>query len=852
VIVPRRLRSDWQQEWEAELQHREVMLEEWNRLDFKSKLDLLKRSLGAFWDALMLQPRRLEDEMYQDIRFGLRMMLKNKGLTAVAVITLALGIGANTAIFSVVNAVLLQPLPYPNAHELTFIQRTPGGDVTWPFSPAAYLNMKSRVTSFTDTAVLSNKGWPANLTGRGEPERLQGYQVSANLFNLLGVYPAQGRTFLAEEDRPGSNHVVVISHEFWQRKFNGDPEIIGQSLTLNGSGYDIIGVMPANFRYYDETDLWTPLAFTAKEETDGSNFLVVIARIKPGVLTEQATAETDSILREFINDPNSQIHTVLTTPQSLLTQEVRPMLLVLIAAVGFVLLIACANVANLLLAHAKARRKELAIRSALGAGRFRVMRQLLVESTMLALLGAAGGLLLANWLVQFVASGLPEYLGRANSRVATLHIDTIALGFTLALSLLTSIIFGMVPAIQLSKVDLNESLKEGGRNTGLRNRFGSMLVVAEVALAMVLLVGAGLMIKSFWRLTNINPGYEASGLLSANIDPSGVRYEKFEQVTAFYTQLLERVSAIPGVSNAAVINSLNASSEFTVDEHPPVTPENSPAAQMNQISPDYFKTMKIPLRAGREFTDRDTKKAPRVVIIDESLARRYFPDEDPIGKHINIWDESREIVGVVGAARYWSLEGDPFPHLYFPYLQENWWSMSLRVRSESGDPLNLTPAIRNELAAIDKDQPIHSFLALEEAVSDQVTPQRFITSLMTGFAALAGLLAVIGIYGVMSYSVNQRTREIGVRMALGAGRGAVMKAVMKQGMVLGASGITIGLFASIALTRLISGLLFGLEATDPATLIAITLLLLAVALVACFIPARRATKVDPIIALRVE
>lgn len=852
VIVPRRLRADWRQEWEAELSHREELLAEWNRLDSRSKLDLLWRSLGAFWDALLLQPRRLEDEMYQDIRFGLRMMFKHKGFTAVAIITLALGIGANTAIFSIVNAVLLQPLPYPNADELTLIQRTPGGDSRWPLSPAAYLNMKSRSTAFTDMAALSNKGWPANLTGMGEPERLQGFQVSANLFNMLGVQAAQGRTFITEEDRPGSNYVVVISHELWQKKFNSNPEIIGHALTLNGSAYTIIGVMPADFRFYAKTDIWTPLAFTAKDETDGSSFLVVTARLRPGILMEQAGAEADSILREFINDPNSEIHAILRQPQSSLTEEVRPMLLLLIAAVGFVLLIACANVANLLLAYAKARRKELAIRAALGAGRFRVVRQLLVESTMLALLGAVGGLLLANWLVQFVASGLPEYLSQANSRVALLKIDTTALVFTFALSLLTSIFFGLVPAIQLSKVDLNETLKEGGRNTGLRNRFGSILVVAEVALAMVLIVGAGLMIKSFWQLTHINPGYETAGVLAANIDPAGAKYEKFEQVTAFYKELLERVSRIPGVRHAGIINSLNASSEFTIDEHPPVSPEDSPAAQMNQVSPDYFKTMGIPLRAGRSFTDRDTKNVPSVVIVDEALARRHFPDEDPIGKHINIWGESREIVGVVGAARYFGLDDEPFPHLYFPYLQENWWSMSLRVRSESGDPIILTPAIRNELAAIDPDQPIHSFMAFEEAVSDMVTPQRFVTSLMTGFAALAGLLAVIGIYGVMSYSVNQRTREIGVRMALGAGRGAVMKVVMKQGMILGVAGITIGLFASIALTRLISGLLFGVEATDPATLVVITLLLLGVALLACFIPARRATKVDPIIALRVE
>jgi len=796
--------------------------------------------------------------LWQDLRYGARMMAQNPGFTCVAAFTLALGIGANTAIFSVVNAVLLQPLPYAKADELVSIHRTPGGETRWPFSPPAYLDLKRRNTVFTDIAALSNKGWPANLTDWGEPERLQGFQVSATLFPLLGVKTALGRAFLAEEDRPGANHVVVLSHELWRRRFGADPQAVGRTLTLNGGSYTVIGVTPADFRLYTKTDIWTPLAFTAADENDRSGYLEVIGRRKPGVTLAQAGAEAETIAREFRNNTNSEVHAGLDPLQAILTKEVRPMLLLLVAAVGFVLLIACVNIANLLLARGSIRRKELAIRSALGAGRLRVARQLLVESVMLALAGGALGLFLANWGVKFIASGLPEYLANANSRVAMLKIDTVALGFTFALSLLTSILFGLIPALQLSKVDLNEALKEGGRTAGTRNRLRSALVVAEVALAMVVLVGGGLMVKSFWRLAHVNPGYEPEGVLTAQIDPSGARYKEVSQVNAFYTGLLERVSAIPGARYAGIINSLNASFSFSIDEHPPLPPERRPSAQINQVSADYFKAMGIGLRAGRFFTDRDVKGAQPVVIIDETFAQRYFPGEDPIGKHINgefsrgTGTSSRQIVGVVGGAKYWTLSREPFPHMYFSYLQENWWSMSLVVRAQSDDPMKLAAPIRAGLAAIDRNQPIHSFKALEAQVSELIAPQRFTTALLAGFAALAALLAAVGIYGVMSYVVAQRTREIGIRMALGARGRNVMNMVMRQGMILAVAGVTIGLAASLALTRLMSGLLFGVEATDAATLVAITLLLASVALAACFIPARRATRVDPVTALRAE
>ena len=792
-------------------------------------------------------------DLWQDLRYGARMILKQPGFTMIAVFTLALGIGANTAIFSVVNAVLLQPLPYPKAEELVGMYCTPGGDVQWPYSPVDYLELKQRATVFSDIAAISNKGWSGNLTGLGEPERLRGFQVSFNIFSLLGAVPAHGRFFFESEDHPGANNVVVISDELWRRRFAADPNIVGQLLTLNGESYKVIGITHANFRFYTKTDVWTPLAFTAKDENDKGGYLDVFARRKPEASFEQAQAEIDGILRgSGRHTDQNKVHARLTLPQSTLTQEVRPMLLLLIAAVGFVLLISCVNIANLLLARGNARRRELAIRSAMGAGRFRLARQLMAENALLALIGGSLGLLMAAWGIRFIISGLPEYLANTNSRVATLQIDTTALAFTLGLSFLTSIVFGLVPAIQLSRIDLNESIKEGGLTALPRNRLRSALVIAEVALAIVLLAGAGLMIKSFWRLSHVDLGYQPEGVLTARIDPSGDNYKSFELVTGFYRNLLERVSAIPGVRSASVINSLNASDSYSIDEHPPVSADKQPSVSINQVSDDYFKTMGIPLRAGRFFNDRDVKEAPQVIIINDTLARQEFTNETPIGKHLSMENKSWEIVGVVGSARYWNLTDKPYPHIFFPYQQENWWSMNLVVRTQSGDPTILTGPIRAELAKIDKNQPIHSFGTYEKSVSEMLGPQRFTTTLMAGFAALAALLAAIGIYGVMSYSVTQRTREIGVRMALGAQTDDVLRMVLGQGLTVVGIGVAIGIGGALLLTRMLTTLLFNVSATDPMTFVAISAFLVVVALFACCIPARRAMRVDPMVALRYE
>ena len=795
--------------------------------------------------------------LLQDLRYGARMMLKKPGFTAIAVITLALGIGANTAIFSVVNAVLLRPLPYQKADELTTLYLTNSrGEFEWPLSPAVYLNLKSQNSVFTDVAALSNKGWPANLTGGVEPERLQGFQVSANIFQVLGVAAEQGRTFLVEEDRPGANRVVVISHELWQRRFGGASDLIGRSITLNGEPYNVVGIMPSDFRLLTKTDVWTPLAFTPAEENDRqSNYLIPIARRKPGISNEQARAEVETISRAQNSNPNSDIRATLKPLQEIITQDVRGMLLILFAAVGFVLLIACANVANLLLARGGVRRKELAIRAALGAGRSRLVWQLLAESAILAVAGGACGLLVASWCTDFLVSGLPQSLAEANSHVAALKLDSTALGFTFGLSLLTTFIFGLAPALQTSKVNLNETLKEGGRSDAQgrrQSRLRSSLVVTEIALAMVLLVGAGLMVKSFWLLNHTDPGFEPAGALTAQIDPSDDRYHEFDQVVGFYRQLLERVSAIPGVRGVGMINSLDATMPISVDEHPPVQQEQRPQASFNQVSEDYFRVMEIPLREGRFFNAHDVKGTPPIVIIDETLARRQFPGEDPLGKHLRLGENSREIVGVVGATRRYNLSDDPIPRTYIPYQQENWRSMTLVVRAQSGDPMSLAPAIRRELSTIDKDQPIHSFKPLAESVAEWVTPQRFSTLLLAAFAALAAALAAIGIYGVISYSVTQRTHEIGVRVALGAQRRDVLRLVVGRGMTLTIIGVALGLVASFALTRLLRSLLFGVSATDPLTFVSVSLLLTVVALLACYLPARKATKVDPMIALRYE
>ncbi len=863
LFIPRRFRAGWKQEWEAELLHREETLTKWRK---KAGLDLFKHSTGSFWDALWLQPRRLEEDMFQDLRYGARMMWKTPAFTVVVVLTLALGIGANTAIFSVVNAVLLRSLPYHQADELEMFYFTNAqGDEEWFVTSAAYQDLKRQSSAFTDIAAWGNSTWPANLTGDGEAERLQGFQISPNFFQVLGVTAEHGRTFLPEEDRFGQANVVVMSHELWQRRFGGQQDVIGRSILLNGTPYHVIGVMPPDFRFILKTDVWAPLTLPATSGVQNDADLQLLFRRRSDVSTEAARAQIENILGPHVGNSSSNLRGHLKPLQTVLTVGERQMLTILFAAVGFVLLIACANVANLLLARASNRGRELAIRGALGAGRWRIVRQLLVESTMLAVFGGACGLLLANWCIRLLIGGLPESVAAKNSHVAMLGLDGWALGYTFVLSGLTTIIFGLIPALRTSKVSLNEALKEGGRGDSpgrWNTRFRSLLVVTEIALASVLLTGAGLMIKSFWQLSNVNRGFDSAGVLTAKIDPSSDRYRDSQQIVVFYQQALERISAIPSVQHAGIVNNWDYGWRVEVEAEAPIPEEQRPLAARYPVSVDYFKAMRIPLRSGRFFSDRDLVGAPPVVIIDETLARRHFPNSNPIGKHLKFQDALREIVGIVGATKNWRPysfgRDEDFPRVYLPYQQfscdgqKTCWSMSLIVRSQSGDPMSLLPAIRRELAAVDKNQPIHSFKLLEQSVSELSADRRFSTLLLAAFAALAVLLAVVGIYGVMSYTVVQRTHEIGIRLALGAQRSDVLKMVIGRGLLLAFSGISIGLIASLALARVLASLLYRVSANDPLTIICVSILLICIALLACYIPARRAAKVDPLVALRYE
>jgi predicted permease len=806
-----------------------------------------------------------------DLKFAFRQLLKNPGFTAVAVLTLGLGIGANTAIFSVINGVLLRPLPYRDPDRLVTVCQS---SIKRGFSqvlvtPATLRDWREQNLVFEELGGQIYES--VNLTGIERPEHVHAAWTTANYFSVFGVPPLMGRTFIAEDNPPG-HRVVVLSYGLWLRSFGGDRRVIGKSITLNGLNYVVVGVMPPDFRIYQpapvfglptgdvQPQLWVPHPGSMTERTN--HFFLAFARLKAGVTAAQAQSELCTISERLSQEWPSQKDWGASV-QPLNEQIVggsRPALRLLLGAVAFVLLIACANVANLSLARSVARRKEFAVRSALGAARSRLVHQLLVESTTLAVLGGGLGVLLARWGLAGLMALQPASLPRLDE----IRLDGSVLSFTLLVSLLTGLMFGLAPAIQPSKPDLNEALKEGGHGCAEgrhRQRVRAILVVAEVALAMMLLAGAGLMINSFVRFSRINPGFEPEQLVTFDFSLSGGAYAEDSQRISLVRQLRDRVQAKPGIGSVATVyglpfgTMLNAVVGAIIDGRPESESRARARAALRVVSSDYFRTMGVPLLAGRAFSDElDTLNSPPALIINETFARKYFPGEDPVGRRIQLFTLSsnwHEIVGVIKDVKLTGLDAPATPEVYQSDLQSGVWMFSLVVRSTL--PLReIEKMVRAEAAALDKELPTFNVRTMEQAISTSVAPRRFIMMLIGLFAALALMLTAVGIYGVVSFSVSQQTREIGIRIALGAPRRTVLGHVLRQGTVVALVGIAIGLAGSFGLTRLIANQLFGVSATDPTTFVIVATLLMLVTLTACYLPARRATKVDPMAALRHE
>jgi putative ABC transport system permease protein len=816
--------------------------------------------------------------LWQDLRYGARMLVKKPGFSLIAVVTLALGIGATTAIFSVVDALLLRPIPFKDSDRLvTMWNHYPGLNIAQDWlSPGEYIDIKTQGESFEEVAISAGRSY--NLTGGDTPQRIEGAMVSSSLFSLLKLTPAQGRVFLPEDDQEEKPVTVIVSHQLWAERFGSDPDLIGKPITLNGRTATVVGIMPASFSLSKEVmptvagieraDAILPLKFDEEDLRDhSSDNYNVWARLKPGVTVAQAQAELDTIVGRLQqqypgNYPANSGFRISVTP--LLEQvvgNIRLALLVLLGAVAFVLLIACANVANLLIARAAARQKEFAVRTALGAGRRRLIRQLLTESLLLAIIGGGLGLLIAVWGLEALRA-----LGPGNlPRLAEIGINNQVLAFTFIISLLTGVIFGLAPALKFSRIDLNETLKESGRSStgGSRGRrIRNTLVVSEIALSLVLLVGAGLLIRSFLGLQRVDPGFSAQDVLSLRLALEGSRYASNDSRSALYRQLWERLEKLPGVESVGGASILPLSPGMSwggiwVEGHAPAPGETDIQSDQRTASHNYFQTMQIPLLRGRWFNDHDSREAQRVAIIDAGFARRFWPDEDPLGKRLKRGGPDSKapwmtVVGVVGQVKQYTLEGDP-PRIafYTPHSQDPGRSMYVVIRA-SPNQANMISTVTSEIRTTDPDLPVFGVTSMEERMADSLARQRFSMFLLGLFAALALTLAAVGIYGVMAYVVSQRTHEIGIRVALGAERRDVFKLIVGQGLLLALAGVMIGLAAAFCVTRLMEGLLYGVSATDPLTYALIAVLLTGVALAACYIPARRAMKVDPMIALRCE
>ncbi|MFN7944109.1 MAG: ABC transporter permease [Blastocatellia bacterium] len=806
--------------------------------------------------------------LWQDLRYGARMLVKQPGFTLIAIITLALGIGANTAIFSVVNAVLLRALPYRDADRLVTVWEKSQRREQNTINLGNFFDWKAQNDVFEDMAAFVDVR--ANLTGSGEPVELPAQLATDNLFSVLGVTPLLGRGFTPEDAQPGHDNVVVLSYGLWQRQFGGDANIIGRRLTLNNNENTVIGVLPPDFKWHlrensatgQAAELWRPWNIPAQLRQRSGRFASAVARLKPGVSVAQARAAMDTIagrLREQYKEFNTGWGATVVPLREQFAGELRPALRVLLGAVGFVLLIACANVANLLLARAAARQREIAVRAALGASRWRVVRQLLTESLLLSLLGGAAGLLLAWWGTAALVSLSPPELGALRE----IELSGPVLGFTLAVALLTGVLFGLVPALEAANLRLSETLREATRSLagGLRSqRLRGALVIGEIALALVLLVGAGLLIRSFLRLQAQETGFNAQNVLTLRVGLPGRKYTRDAQVINFFTQAVARMQALPGVAAVGVINFLpfagpGSATDFEIEGRPPALPGQGLMTGVCVADQQFFPAMQIALKRGRLFTEQEVKEMRHVVVINEALAKKYFPNEDPLGQRIRIdmKDENTpsEIIGIVADVRHAQFDKPAEPMSYWPPAELPYTTMTFVVRTQ-GEPQTVAAAARQVIHSLDPQQPVADVRTLASVLGHSLARQRFNTLLLSIFAVVALLLSAIGIYGVLAYTVTQRTHEIGIRTALGASHADIQRLMLRQGLRLVLPGIAAGFAAALWLTRLVRALLFEVSATDPLTFAAIVALLLLVALLACWIPARRATKVDPMIALRSE
>jgi putative ABC transport system permease protein len=808
--------------------------------------------------------------LLQDFRYAIRTMASNRAFTAVAVLVLALGIAANTVIFSVVNAVLLRALPFPEADRIVMVFESDLQRHTEEaIAGANFIDWRDQSQAFESIATYREENF--NLTGAGRPERVSGVISTAALFPALAVNPILGRVFQTDDENRGGGRVAVISRSLWERRFGADPNVVGQKLIANGEPLTVIGVMPGEFTFPEQAELWIPPKQAVPEHVlspnvnmatnRDSHYLAAVARLKSGVTLAQAKTDIDAVAARMAEqDPtNNMGRGVRLVPlREHEVGDIRATLLVLFGAVGFVLLIACANVANLLLARATTRQKEIAIRTALGASRSRLVRQLLTESVVLSIAGGGLGLLLAMWGIHSTVAILPASIYGAKN----IGVDAMVLAFVLVVSLATGLVFGLVPAMQATKSDLNESLKEGGRGGtagARRNRARGLLVVSEIALSLVLLIGAGLMIRSFIRLEQVNPGFDARNVLTMRLSLPSAQYSDIRKRASLFQQVIARIQTLPGVQSAAAISRLpltpgNSGRGLMIEGVQPDSSGNGPNADYRVISPDYFRTMGISLIKGRGFTERDNTETSDAVIVNHTMAERYWPEEDPLGKRMQIGingNPMMQIIGVVEDVKHFGLDSKARPEFYVPYEKDPWPFMTVVVRGSS-DPKSLAGAMRSEVWAVDGDLPIPDIKTIDQLLSDSVARRRFNMLLLAVFGGVALVLAAVGIYGVMSYSVTQRSHEIGIRMALGAKQSDVLKLVVGQGMTLALIGVGIGLAASFALTRVMTSLLFSVGATDPLTFAVISVVLTGVALGACFVPALRATKVDPMIALRYE